>query len=77
MSKNPFVILGVDENTVTQSELEDAYKRERNKYAEDRFLEGEAGEIATRKISEIDQAYAGASARLSADSRKSELPVSL
>lgn len=64
MSKNPFVILGVDENTVTQSELEDAYKRERNKYAEDRFLEGEAGEIATRKISEIDQAYADALEKL-------------
>lgn len=57
MSKNPFVILGVDENTVTQNELEEAYKAERAKYAEDRFLEGESGEIATRKISEIDEAY--------------------
>ncbi len=57
MSKNPFIILGVDEQTVTQSELEEAYKRERAKYEEDRFLEGREGEIAARKVSEIDEAY--------------------
>lgn len=64
MSKNPFVILGVDENTVTQSELEEAYKRERAKYEEDRFLEGRAGETAARKVSEIDEAYADAMEKL-------------
>lgn len=64
MSKNPFVILGVDENTVTQNELEEAYKLQRAKYADDRFLEGEAGEIASRKISEIDEAYQDALEKL-------------
>ncbi len=57
MSQDPFIILGVDRNTVNQSELHDAYVALRAKYAEDRFLEGEAGANAARKISEIDQAY--------------------
>ena len=57
MSKDPFIILGVDKNSVNQSELYDAYRAKRKIYEEDRFLEGEAGDIAARKISEIDQAY--------------------
>lgn len=57
MSKDPFVILGVDENTVNQNELYEAYRALRATYEDDRFLEGEAGEFAARKISEIDQAY--------------------
>lgn len=57
MSKDPFIILGVDRETVNQSELEDAYRAKRSIYEEDRFLEGEAGARAARAISEIDQAY--------------------
>ncbi len=60
MSKNPFIIFGVDENTVNQNELYEAYRALRAKYEDDRFLEGEAGENAARKISEIDQAYSDA-----------------
>lgn len=57
MSKDPFIILGVNRESVNQSELYDAYRIARSKYEEDRFLEGEAGAQAARKISEIDQAY--------------------
>ena len=57
MSKDPFITLGVDRNTVNQSELYDAYRAKRAEFEEDRFLEGEAGANAARKISEIDQAY--------------------
>ena len=64
MSKNPFIILGVNEFTVTQSELEDAYKKERAKYADDVFLEGEPGRLAATRVSEIDQAYAEALEKL-------------
>ena len=64
MSKDPFIILGVDENTVNQNELYDAYRNLRKQYEDDRFLEGEAGENAARKISEIDQAYSDAYEKL-------------
>ena len=76
MSKDPFVILGVDERTVNQRELYDAYRALRAKYEEDRFLEGEAGEIATRKISEIDQAYNDAYEKLMTRSTITENGVS-
>lgn len=76
MSKDPFIILGVDEKTVNQSELYDAYRALRAKYAEDRFLEGEAGEAAARKISEIDQAYSDAYEKLITRSTITENGVS-
>ncbi len=76
MSKNPFVILGVDEETVNQNELETAYRNLRAQYEEARFLEGEKGEQATRKISEIDQAYEDARAKLMAKSTVSGSGVS-
>jgi len=60
MSQNPFVILGVDEKTVNQSELDTAYRKLRKKYADNMFSEGEAGAKAARKVSELDQAYTDA-----------------
>lgn len=59
MSKNPFVVLGVNEN-VTQSELYDAYKDLRNKYSDLRFEPGEVGNNACIKLEEIESAYAEA-----------------
>lgn len=56
MSKDPFVILGVSPNA-TQSEIFDAYTRLRDKYSNDRFLEGEAGAEAARKLNELYDAY--------------------
>jgi len=64
MSKNPFIILGVDENIVNQNELFEAYRAIRAKYAEERFAEGEKGERAARMVSDIDQAYSDAKAIL-------------
>ena len=41
----------------TDEELEQAYKSRREVLAEDRFLEGEAGNIAAKKLTELDAAY--------------------
>lgn len=56
MQKNPYLVLGLDENC-TFAELDDAYKSLSTKYKEDRFLEGEAGFNATKKLEELDLAY--------------------
>lgn len=56
MSKNPFIILGVNEN-VTQNELFDAYKNLRNDYSNKRFEPGETGAEACKKLEEIEDAY--------------------
>ncbi|MDE6967628.1 MAG: hypothetical protein K2P12_03135 [Clostridia bacterium] len=56
MQKNPYLILGVDEN-VTFAELQDAYNTLQNKYKADRFLEGEAGAEAIKKLEEVEWAY--------------------
>lgn len=60
MAKNPFDILGVSENC-TQNELYDAYKEQRNKYADLRFEPGDVGAEACAKLEEIEYAYSQAS----------------
>ncbi len=59
MPKNPFLILGIDENC-TQNELYDRYKELRGIYSNQRFEMGEKGEEACRKLDELEQAYADA-----------------
>jgi molecular chaperone DnaJ len=59
MREDPFVILGV-ERGATQNEIYNAYKALRNRYEEERFLEGEAGADAARRLQELDIAYAEA-----------------
>lgn len=56
MSKNPYLILGIEENA-TQAEIEEAYQRLSEKYSNERFLEGEAGENAARNLGEVRNAY--------------------
>lgn len=56
MQKNPYLILGVSEDA-TFAELQDAYTTLQNKYKADRFLEGEAGAEAIRKLEELEWAY--------------------
>lgn len=56
MQKNPFVILGVDES-VTQNELYDAYKKKRSPWEERRFALGADGSEACEKIDMYDEAY--------------------
>lgn len=55
-NNNLYRIFGLDEGC-TDAELDEAYGRLRSKYAEDRFLEGEAGNAAAKKLTEIDEAY--------------------
>lgn len=59
MREDPFVTLGVDRGA-TQNEIYDAYKTLRNRYAEERFMEGEAGADAAMNLQKLDLAYAEA-----------------
>lgn len=56
MSEN-YKILGVSE-TATNEEIDAAYNALRNKYSKDRFLEGEAGNIAAKNLTKLENAYA-------------------
>lgn len=56
MPKDPFVVLGLPK-TATQSEIFERYTELRNKYSDERFLDGEAGADAARKLSELYDAY--------------------
>ncbi len=52
-----YKIFGLDENC-SEEELDAKYGELKAKYSEDRFLEGEAGNEAARKLTEIETAYA-------------------
>ena len=52
-----YEIIGCDEN-VSDEELYQIYLERRTKYQNDRFLEGEAGNEAARKLTELNNAYA-------------------
>ena len=52
-----YALLGCDAN-VTDEELYSKYLELRTKYQNDRFLEGEAGNEAAEKLTEINAAYA-------------------
>lgn len=54
--KKYYDVIGVDEN-VTDEELEKAYSTLKTKYQNDRFLEGEEGNIAAKKLTELNSAY--------------------
>lgn len=56
MQYDPYIILGVGRDA-TQSEITDAYRLLKTKYENDRFLEGEAGYEAAKKLGEIEYAY--------------------
>lgn len=51
-----YQIIGCDEN-VSDEELYQVYLALRTKYQNDRFLEGEAGNEAARKLTELNNAY--------------------
>ena len=53
---NLYELFGVTED-VTDEELAAAYERLREKYREDRWLDGEAGNEAARKLTELENAY--------------------
>jgi DnaJ-class molecular chaperone len=56
MLKEYYQILGVDE-TVTDEELEKAYAALVEKYKEERWLEGEAGNEAAKMLTKVQVAY--------------------
>lgn len=56
MANNLYELFGLDESC-SDEQLDEAYGKIRSKYAEDRFLEGEAGNEAAKKLTEIDNAY--------------------
>lgn len=56
MNKQYYDILGVSE-TATDEEITAKYEELKKKYAEDRFLEGEAGNEAARMLNRLDVAY--------------------
>lgn len=51
-----FKILNLTEDA-TDMEIEEAYKKLKNKYSQDRFLEGEAGNIAAKELTKLENAY--------------------
>jgi DnaJ-class molecular chaperone len=53
---NYYNLFGLDESC-TDEQLENAYKALKSKYSEERFLEGEAGNLAAKKLTEIENAY--------------------
>ena len=57
MQKDPFVVLGLNRYTCNQQDVKDAYTALREKYAKDRFLEGDVGHEAARKLDEVETAY--------------------
>lgn len=56
MQKNPYEILNISSDA-TDSQIESAYKKLKEKYSEERFLEGEKGNYAAKMLTEIDIAY--------------------
>jgi len=51
-----FKILGLTENA-TEEEIEKAYQTLKDKYREERFLEGEKGNEAAKKLTQVETAY--------------------
>ncbi|MBQ9103489.1 MAG: DnaJ domain-containing protein [Clostridia bacterium] len=51
-----YKILGLTENA-TDVEVDNAYKTLKDKYSRDRFLEGDAGNEAAKKLTKIEEAY--------------------
>lgn len=56
MQDNPFVILGISADS-SREEIQSAYEKLHKKYAEERFLEGEAGAEAARMYTKVEIAY--------------------
>ncbi|MEG1535973.1 MAG: hypothetical protein RR416_03260 [Clostridia bacterium] len=56
MQKDPYLTLGVDSNA-TQEQIENAYQQLKAKFSELRFEEGDVGNEATRRLSEIEVAH--------------------
>ena len=56
MANDLFKIFGLD-STCTEEELDNKYNELKAKYREDMFLEGRDGDIAAKKLTELENAY--------------------
>ena len=56
MARDPFDVLGLSRNC-TQAQAQERYVELRERYKKDRFLEGEEGNIAAKRLQEIEDAY--------------------
>ena len=54
--KELYKILNLSENA-TPEEIQSAYETLKKQYSEDRFLDGEQGNLAAKKLTELEQAY--------------------
>ncbi len=70
-----FKILGIPE-TATDEEIETAYKTLKAKYSEERFCEGEVGNLAAKNLTKLETAYAEITSNKKASSNKNEETVS-
>ena len=61
--KDPYVVLGLTEEA-TEEQLTERYESLRAKYKEERFQSGEAGNIAAKNLTELEEAWAVISQRL-------------
>lgn len=71
---NLYELFGVTEN-VTDEELNAAYEALREKYREDRWLDGEAGNEAARKLTELENAYKELTVERKRQSKNTEGPA--
>lgn len=59
MSKNPYIVLGVQKNA-TQEEIQAAYLRLKEEYRMQIHIEGDSGKKAAKKLNELEEAYTSA-----------------
>ncbi|MBR1983066.1 MAG: hypothetical protein IKA12_00060, partial [Clostridia bacterium] len=55
--KDSYKVLGLSEDA-TNTEIDEAYKKLKEKYSRERFYEGEIGNDAARNLTKLENAYA-------------------
>lgn len=71
MNRENYEILGLDESA-TDEELTKRYTELKKQYAEDRWLDGEAGTEAAKKLNKLETAYTEIKAERRAHSRSAD-----
>ncbi len=69
--KDPYIVLGLDRDADAEA-LTARYEELKNRYAEDRFLPGAAGNDAAEKLSELEEAWAQVKADLNRKTREAD-----
>jgi len=71
MQKNPYLILQTYESA-TESEIDFAYSRLKSQYSDERFMPGDIGAEAARKLTELEEAYAEVKAKFKQEKLKED-----